>query len=353
MQASSCILKGAALPESYVDLNRSGTPLIEIVSEPDLASSLEAVAYLQKLKSILQYIEVSDCNMERGSLRCDANVSLKPKGSKKLGNRTEIKNMNTFKGIQAAIEYEIRRQTKQLEQGEAVKTETLLWDSVEKKTRSMRSKEEAHDYRYFPEPDLVPVCLEKTAIDHRKADLPELPDEKKARFIADYALSDYDASVLVSEKKLALYYEKAVSLAPLEAKKICNWIMVEVLGYLNEHLLSIENFKVKPQSIAEMMKMVAAGNITGKIAKEIFAEMVATGESPQAIVEKRGIKVIRDDKAIKEVIEKILAAHGEVVKKYRDGNKKVFGFFVGQAMKETRGQASPDLVNKILKEILD
>ena len=342
----------AGLYESYVDLNRAGTPLIEIVSEPEMASASEAVAYLQKLKTILQYIGVSDCNMEEGSLRCDANVSLKPRGQEALGNRTEIKNMNTFKGLQAAIEYEIKRQQKVLEAGGTVLTETLLFDAVEKKTRSMRSKEEAHDYRYFPEPDLVPLDLEGSYIAELKDSLPELPDAKNSRFMETYGLSQYDADVLVTEKELADYYEGAVSVCPQEPKKICNWIMTEVLSILNEEVISIGDFSVSPESIGELIKMISVGAITGKIAKDVFPEMVTTGESPQHIVDKRGLKVMSDDLELKGIIEKVVRDNPEVVEKYRSGNNKVFSFFVGQVMKETKGQANPGSVNKLLKEFL-
>ena len=343
----------AGVQESYVDLNRAGTPLVEIVSEPQISSSDEAVAYLQKIKTILEYIEVSDCNMEEGSLRCDANVSLKPKDSAEFGNRTEIKNMNTFKGLKAAIEYEIKRQKKILESGGSIVTETLLWDAVEKKTRSMRSKEEAHDYRYFPEPDLVPLDLEITYINHLKQSLPELPDAKTNRFIQEYKLSQYDANVLVSDKAVSQYYEQAVAVCPQEPKKICNWIMTEVLSVLNEELMSITDFSVKPKYIGELIKMVSEGTITGKIAKEIFPAMMADKKSPSEIVAEKKIKVMSDDGELKAVVEKVVQNNPEVVDKYKAGNNKVFGFFVGQIMKETKGQANPTSVNKMLKQILE
>lgn len=341
------------IAESYVDLNRAGTPLIEIVSEPDISSSVEAVAYLQKVKTILEYIGVSDCNMEEGSLRCDANVSIKPSGEKKFGNRTEIKNMNTFKGLQSAIEYEVKRQKKVLESGGRVVTETMLFDSVEKKTRPMRSKEEAHDYRYFPEPDLVPLSLDSAYVTSIKESLPELPQAKKKRFMENYHLSEYNADVLVSDKTIADYYEKAVTVCPQETKKVCNWIMTEVLSILNEQLLPIEKFSVSPEHVGELIKMVSEGSITGKIAKDIFPDMIATKKSPKQIITDKGIKVISDDTELKSIMNKVLIDNADVVEKYRSGNKKVFGFFVGQVMKATKGQANPASVNKLLKNILE
>ncbi len=342
----------AGLTESYVDLNRAGTPLIEIVSEPDLSSATEAVTYLQKIKTILEYIGVSDCNMEEGSLRCDANVSLKKVGEKKLGNRTEIKNMNTFKGLQSAIEYEIHRQQKILDTGGVIVTETLLFDSVEKKTRSMRSKEESHDYRYFPEPDLLPFQLEETYINDLRKTLPELPDAKKKRFMEQYNLSEYDSDVLVSDQAVANYYEKAVSFCPEEPKKVCNWIMTEVLSILNDELLSIEEFSVTPENIGELIKMVSTGELTGKIAKDIFPEMVSSRKTPKDIIQKKGIKVMSDDSELKKIVSEIIKENPEVVTKYQNGNQKVFGFLVGQIMKKTKGQANPSGVNKLLKEML-
>ena len=341
----------ADLAESYVDLNRSGTPLIEIVSEPEIYSSEEAVSYLQTLKTILEYTEVSDCNMQEGSLRCDANVSVRPVDSDVLGDRTEIKNMNTFKGLQNAIEYEIKRQIKVLEQGGTITTETLLWDNNDKKTKSMRSKEEAHDYRYFPEPDLLPYYISKNEIDEIKNNLPELPEQKKQRFIEKYELSDYDATLMISSKALADYYETATSIVPKSAKKICNWISTEILSILNERLISIDQFEVDANTTGELVKM-KGGEITGKIAKEIFPEMINTQKSAKQIVEEKGLSVINDDKAIEEIVSKIIANNPETVEKYKSGNERVFGFFVGQTMKETGGRANPEVVNKIIKNLL-
>lgn len=338
--------------ESYVDLNRAGTPLIEIVSEPEIFSALEAVAYLQKLRAILLYLGVSDCNMEEGSLRCDANISLKPEGSTALGNRTEIKNMNTFKGILAAVEYEVRRQQRVLEGGGKIETETLLFDPVERKTRSMRSKEDAHDYRYFPEPDLPPILVKKAEVDAIRAALPELPDAKRDRYQKDFGLSIYDADVLVSEKPMAAYFEAAVAAFPAEPKKICNWITTEIAGTLNENNSSIDAFPVKPEALGELVRLVAEGAITGKIAKELFADMIATGKMPSALVKDKGIQVISDDGALRAICEKLVAANPDPVAKYKAGNKNALGFFVGAVMKETKGQANPKSVNQILLELL-
>ena len=338
--------------ESYVDLNRAGIPLIEIVSEPDLSSATEAVAYLQKIKTILEYIGISDCNMEEGSLRCDANISLKRKGDEKLGDRTEIKNMNTFKGLQSAIEYEIKRQQKILDAGEVVVTETLLFDPEEKKTRSMRNKEGSHDYRYFPEPDLLPLQLGVSYIVNLKKKLPELPEAKKKRFMDEYHLSEYDANILVNDKQIANYYEKAVSFCPEKPKKVCNWITTEVMSILNEDIRSIEDFSVPPEHVGMLIKMVVTGKITGKIAKDIFPEMISSGESPSQVVEKKGIKVMSDDGELKEIVNVVIKENLEVVAKYQNGNQKVFGFLVGQVMKKTKGQANPGAVNKLLKEML-
>lgn len=342
----------AGIAESYVDLNRAGTPLIEIVSEPEIYSPLEAVAYLQKIRAVLLYVGVSDCNMEEGSLRCDANISLKPKGSTVLGNRTEIKNMNTFKGLQAALEYEIKRQAEVLEEGGKIVTETLLFDAAERKTRSMRSKEEAHDYRYFPEPDLPPVHVTQKEVAAILTSLPELPDAKKNRFVKDFGLSVYDADVLVADKPLAHYYEQAVAAYPAEPKKICNWITTEVAAILNEKQIAITEFSVKAEAMASLVQLIAEGTISGKIAKDVFPEMVASGKMPEQIVNEKGLKVVQDDGLIRSICEKIVNANPDSVAKYKSGNKNIFGFLVGGVMKETKGQANPKLVNEILTKLL-
>jgi aspartyl-tRNA(Asn)/glutamyl-tRNA(Gln) amidotransferase subunit B len=342
----------AGLAESYVDLNRAGTPLIEIVSEPEMFTPYEAVAYLQKLRSILLYVGVTDGNMEEGSLRCDANVSVKPTGVAKLGNRTEIKNMNTFKGIMTALEVESKRQIRLLEDGGTVVTETLLFDPTEKKTRSMRSKEEAHDYRYFPEPDLPPLRVTKEEIEKIRLTLPELPDAKQVRFIKDFGLSAYDAAVLAIEKATADYFEKAVSFCPTEAKKVCNWITTEIAAILNDKQMSITEFSVKPEAIGELVKLISEGTITGKIGKEIFPDMVATGKMPSQIVSEKGLKVVQDDGLLQTICEKLVADNPDSVAKFKSGNKNIMGFFVGNVMKETKGQANPKMVNDILTKLL-
>jgi aspartyl-tRNA(Asn)/glutamyl-tRNA(Gln) amidotransferase subunit B len=352
MEEDAGKLMHSQIGESYVDLNRAGTPLIEIVSEPDLSNSEEAVTYLQKLRSIMLYIGVSDCNMEEGSLRCDANVSIRPRGEKKLGDRTEIKNMNTFKGLRDAIEVEIKRQKKILEGGGRIVTETLLYDAAEKKTRAMRSKEEAHDYRYFPEPDLIPIRLSAAEIARIKATLPELPDAKHLRFVNEYKLSPYDATVLVADQDLAYYYEDAVKACPSEPKKICNWIMTEVNGYLNEKLLTIKKFPVKAAHIGGLIKSVSSGVINGKIAKDIFPEMIETGKSADEIVESKGLKQVTDTGAIQAAVEKVIRENADAAERYRGGNTKLMGFFVGLVMKETGGKANPQIVNDLVKSLL-
>ncbi len=343
----------AGLAESYVDLNRAGTPLIEIVSEPEMFSPYEAIAYLQKLRSILLYVGVTDGNMEEGSLRCDANISMKPAGDERLGNRTEIKNMNTFKGILTALEVESKRQVRILEEGGTITTETLLFDPTEKKTRSMRSKEEAHDYRYFPEPDLPPLRITKEEVEKIRASLPELPDAKQARFIKEFGLSSYDAAVLVTEKATADYFEKAVAAFPAEPKKICNWVTGDIAALLNEKQISIEAFSVKPEAIAELVKLIAEGTISGKIGKEIFPDMIESGKMPSVIVTEKGLKVVQDDSLLRTICEKLIADNPDSVAKFKNGNKNIMGFFVGNVMKETKGQASPKMVNDILTKLLN
>lgn len=338
--------------ESYIDLNRAGTPLIEIVTEPDIHSPAEAVEFLQKLRAILLYLEISDCNMEAGSFRCDANISLRRKGSTVLGNRTEIKNMNTFKGIFNALEYEYRRQEKILNAGNTVVTETLLFDSVTGKTQSMRGKEEAHDYRYFPEPDLPPIRLNESYISRIGGLIPELPDNKKKRFQNDYGLSCYDSGVLISDKHLAVYFEKAAEGYPAYAKKICNWILTEVMSVMNETKTDILHFPVKPEEIGKLMHLVESGVISGRIAKDVFPELCASGKSIDALLNEKKLSMISDDELIREILKKLLAENPAVVQKYKEGNTKTAGFFVGQVMKETGGKGNPKKINVILAELL-
>jgi aspartyl-tRNA(Asn)/glutamyl-tRNA(Gln) amidotransferase subunit B len=338
-------------PLSYVDFNRTGVPLVEIVSEPDLRTPEEASTFLKKLRDIVRYLDICDGNMEEGSLRCDANISLRPAGSEGFGVKTAVKNMNSFRFVQRALEYEIKRQRAILEQGGTIVQETRLWDSDAGVTHGMRGKEEAHDYRYFPDPDLVPVVVDEEWIEKVLSELPELPDAKKARFIKDYNLPEQDAIVLTGSKELATYYEACVGRFP-QPKKVSNWIMVELLRELNKDEREIDQCPVKPEDLAHLLKLIDDGIISGKIAKIVFEEMYATGKTPELIVEEKGLKQVTDEGEIAEVIDTVLAAHPSQVKDYRMGKEKLLGFFVGQVMKQTRGKANPELVNNILREKL-
>ncbi|MZG54494.1 MAG: Asp-tRNA(Asn)/Glu-tRNA(Gln) amidotransferase subunit GatB [Nitrospinae bacterium] len=335
--------------KSYVDFNRTGVPLCEVVSEPDLRSAQEARAYLGELKSILQYAEVSDCNMEEGSLRCDANISLRPEGQKEFGTRTELKNLNSFKFVQKAIEYEVDRQTRILEQGDKVIQETRLYDSDKGETFSMRSKEEAHDYRYFPDPDLVPVVLEEAWVEEIKKTIPELPEQKRERFAKEYGLPEYDAGVLTSSRELADYFEKCTSLFA-KPKIISNWIMGDLLRELNKSNQEIGECPLSPEALVNLLKLIDEGVISGNIAKSVFEEMYQTGKEASVIVEEKGLKQITDDKAIDEMVEGVLQANPSQVEEYKGGKEKVLGFLVGQVMKTSKGKANPGAVNKLLKE---
>ena len=335
--------------KSYVDFNRTGVPLCEVVSEPDLRSPEEARAYLGELKSILEYTQVSDCNMEEGSLRCDANISLRPKGQKEFGTRTELKNLNSFKFVQKAIEYEVERQAQILDQGDQVIQETRLYDSNRGETFSMRSKEEAHDYRYFPDPDLVPVVLNKTWVEEIKKTIPELPEQKRERFVIEYNLPEYDAGVLTSSRELANYFEKCTSLFS-KPKIISNWIMGDLLRELNKNNQVISKCPVSPNVLVNLLKLIDEGVISANIAKSVFEEMYQTGKEPTAIIEEKGLKQITDDKAIDKMVEEILQANLSQVDEYKRGKEKVLGFLVGQVMKASKGKANPGTVNKLLKE---
>jgi aspartyl-tRNA(Asn)/glutamyl-tRNA(Gln) amidotransferase subunit B len=337
------------LPDAtLVDLNRSGVALMEIVSEPDLRSAEDAVAYMRKLRSILRYLGTCDGNMEEGSLRCDANVSVRRPGAP-LGTRTEIKNLNSMRFVGRAIEYEAKRQIELLEGGGTVEQETRLFDANKGETRSMRSKEEAHDYRYFPDPDLLPLELEASFIAAVKAQLPELPDAKKARFIEAYGLSAYDADVLVAERASAEYFETAA--AGRDAKLVANWVITELFGALNRQGRSIEASPVAAASLGRLVDLIAAGTISGRIAKEVFAEMLATGAEPAAIVEQKGLAQLSDAAAIERIAFEIIAANPGQVESYRK-NPKALGWFVGQVMKATQGQANPQMVNEVLRRKL-
>jgi len=337
---------------SYVDFNRCGIPLLEIVSEPDMRAPEEAYAYLTNLKNILEYLEVSDCNMEEGSLRCDANVSIRPVGSEKFGTKVELKNMNSFRYVQRALEYEIERQTIVLETGEKVVQETRLWDADKERTFSMRSKEEAHDYRYFPEPDLLPIVIGDEWIQQIKAELPELAAAKRHRFVEDYGLPEYDAEVLTTSKYLAQYYEECVRLYP-QPKVVSNWIMGDILRELKQRDADIRQCPVTPKHLSEMLKLVDNGTISGKIAKTVFEEMYTTGKMPEEIVKAKGLVQITDAGQLEVVIDQIIAANPKSTEQYRSGKTQAFGFFVGQVMKATKGKANPQLVNELLKKKLD
>jgi aspartyl-tRNA(Asn)/glutamyl-tRNA(Gln) amidotransferase subunit B len=334
---------------TYVDLNRAGVALMEIVSEPDLRSAEEAAAYLKKLRSILRYLETCDGNMEEGSLRCDANVSVrKPSGA--LGTRCEIKNVNSIRFVAQAIEYEARRQIELIENGGAVEQETRLFDSARGVTRSMRSKEEAHDYRYFPDPDLLPLELDAAWIARVRAGMPELPDARRARYMRDFGLSANDAGVLVAEKETAAYFEAVAS--GRDAKQAANWVMGDLFGALNKLGLPIERSPVGAPALGELIDLIAEGTISGKIAKDVFAIMLDPGGTPRRIVEERGLRQVSDTGAIDAAIDRILAANADKVAEYRAGKDKLLGFFVGQVMKATGGKANPGLVNAALKRKL-
>ena len=335
--------------KSYVDFNRTGIPLCEIVSEPDLRSSEEARAYLGELKSILEYTEVSDCNMEEGSLRCDANISLRPEGQKEFGTRTELKNLNSFKFVQKAIDYEVDRQSRVLEQGDKVLQETRLYDSVRGETFSMRTKEEAHDYRYFPDPDLVPVVIDKTWISKIQKSIPELPEQKRERFIKEYALPEYDTGVLISSQSLANYFERCASQFS-KPKIISNWVMGDLLRELNKNNQQLGECPVSPDDLVKLLKLIDGGLISGSTAKIVFEEMFRTKKDPSLIVEEKGLKQITDDKAIEQMVEGVLQNNLNQVEEYKNGKEKVLGFLVGQVMKESKGKANPGTVNKLLKE---
>ncbi|NWF97696.1 MAG: Asp-tRNA(Asn)/Glu-tRNA(Gln) amidotransferase subunit GatB [Nitrospirae bacterium] len=336
---------------SYVDLNRAGVPLMEIVSEPDIRTPLEAVEYMKKLRTILRYLGVCDGNMEQGSLRCDANVSVRHKGEKELGTKVEIKNINSFKFVEKALEYEIKRQIKVIEDGGRIIQETRLWDSDKGITESMRGKEEAHDYRYFPEPDLVPIIIAEEWLNKIKKTLPELPDIKRNRFIKTYGITESDAELLTSEKSLAEWFEDAVTSGG-NPKLVANWIKGDLLRILNEENKTIEQCPIKPSQLAGMLKLLEDGTISGKIAKTVFEDIYKTGKDAAVIVKEKGLVQITNTDEIEKAVDEVLLKNPDEVERYKSGDKKLLGFFVGQIMKITRGKANPQLVNEILNKKL-
>lgn len=336
---------------SLADYNRSGMGLIELVSEPDMSSPEEARAYLEKLRAILEYVDVSDVKMEQGSLRCDANISLRPVGSSKLGTKTEIKNMNSFKSLLRALEYEIGRQREVLEEGGRIIQETRGWDEEKGITSSMRTKEEADDYRYFPDPNLTPIVLEPAWVEEIKLSLPELPDAKRERLVGELGLSDYDAGIITGSRDLADFFDQTVALFN-EPKTVANWIMGEYLRLLNAEGLEVQESKITPAKMASLLENQAAGKISGKIAKVVFEEMFKTGKAAEDIIKEKGLVQISDTGALGAIIDKVLAANPQSVEDFRAGKEKAIGFLVGQIMKETKGQANPGVVNGLLKQKL-
>ena len=337
---------------TFVDLNRAGVALMEIVSEPDMRSADEAAAYLTKLRAILRYLGTCDGNMEQGSMRADVNVSVRPVGTTELTTRCEIKNVNSVRFVKAAIEYEARRQVEIVEDGGTIDQETRLFDADKGVTRSMRSKEEAHDYRYFPDPDLLPLELDPVWIEDIRRTLPELPDDKRARLIAEYGLSLEDATVLVQERARADYYERVAGADGSDGKLAANWVISELLGRLNKADRDIDDAPVEAEALGKLVALIADGTISGRIAKDVFAEMFDSGGDPAAIIEAKGLKQITDAGAIEAEVDRIIAENPTQAEQVRGGDQKVIGWFVGQVMKATRGQANPALVNKVLKEKL-
>jgi aspartyl-tRNA(Asn)/glutamyl-tRNA(Gln) amidotransferase subunit B len=342
--------------DTLVDVNRCGVPLIEIVSEPDIRSPREAYQYLTMIKQIVTYLGICDGNMEEGSLRCDANISVMPKGSEKFGTKTELKNMNSFRFVEKALEYEINRQIDLLERGERVAQETLLWDANEGIAVPMRSKEEAHDYRYFPEPDLVPVLVDERYIESVREHLPEFPSARRDRYVKDFALPKYDADILTEQRELADYFESVVaglkSKTNETVKAASNWTMTEVLRVLNDRHIGVRDFPIGPERLAGMINLIVDGTISGKIAKDVFAEMLTETGSAKAIIEKKGLVQVSDTGAIEKTIDEVLAKNAEQVAKYRSGKQQLFGFFVGETMKLMKGKANPGVVNEILRKKL-
>ena len=346
------LIHDAYTGDTLVDMNRCAVPLIEIVSEPDIRSADEAVAYMQTLKSILEYLEVCDCKMQEGSLRCDVNLSVRPVGQKEFGTRTETKNLNSFKAIHNSIEFEIQRQIEVLENGGKIYQETRRFDDAKGVGYAMRSKEDAQDYRYFPEPDLAPIVLSEEYINNIKENLPEMPHIKKERYIKEFDLPEYDAEILTSSKKTASFFEKANAICN-NPKAVSNWIMGDFARMLNEKEIEIDESKVTEENLATLISLIDKGTISSKIAKQIFEEMFETGEDAKTIVEKRGLVQISDEGAIKEICQRVVDANPQSIIDYKAGKDRAIGFLVGQIMKETKGKANPQIVNKLLLEIIN
>lgn len=337
---------------TLIDVNRCGVPLIEIVTEPDINSPEEAYKYLTKIKQIVQYLDICDGNMEEGSLRCDANVSVRLKGEKNLGVKTEIKNMNSFRNVERALQYEIERQIELIEDGEEVIQQTLLWNADLNEAFPMRSKEEAHDYRYFPDPDLLPVIVDEPWKENIAKSMPELPDIKLQRFIQQYNLPDYDSDILTQTKAVADYYEKVVSVTD-DFKSASNWIMTDVLGYLNENKIEIIQFPISAKNLGKLINLISQGIISSKIAKEVFQIMLKSDDNPERIVKEKNLIQISDEGEIIKIIHEVLEKNKNQIDEYLSGKEKVFGFFIGQIMRESKGKANPQLVNQLLKSELE
>ena len=338
--------------QSGIDLNRAGTPLLEIVSEPEISSAEEAVAYLKSIHSIIRYLNISDGNMAEGSMRCDANVSVRKKGDSELGTRTETKNVNSFRFVEKAIQYEIERQVHEIESGNTITQETRLYDSQKNTTRPMRSKEFANDYRYFPEPDLLPVILEKEFIQNVLEGMPEMPNEKKERFVSQFSLSKYDADLLAADKDIANYFEEVVKISN-SPKLSTNWIMGELSAELNNENLNISDSKVSSEKLGQLILRIEDGTISGKIAKDIFEKMWSSGKEVDEIIQGEGLEQVTDDKEIESMIDEVIANNPKQLDQYRSGKDRLFGFFVGQVMKASQGKANPKQVNDILKSKLE
>ena len=338
--------------DTFIDVNRCGVPLLEIVSYPDIRSASEASSYLQKLRQVIKYLGISDGNMEEGSLRCDANVSVRLKGAEEYGTRTEIKNMNSFKNVEKAIEYEAQRHIDILESGGTISQETRLWDADKQETRSMRSKEFAHDYRYFPDPDLVPVQIDDEMLERLKLELPEFPEARAERFVKEFGIPVYDAGVLTAEREVSDYFE-AVVRACSDAKAASNWVMGEVLRMLKERNISVASFSVPPERLGGLISLIGGGTISNTIAKQVFERMLETGDDPGAIVEEEGLAQVSDNAEIEKIVQSVIDANSGQVEQYRSGKTRVFGFFVGQCMKAMKGKANPVVVNEILKQKLE